>query len=367
MKPEYRTWGPRPDAGRPAARSRRRRVLTALAWTLTGVLALGATGLGLVYLKLDGNIAGVDINGALGTNRPVDVPNGSVDILVLGSDTRAGKNSEYGQDSGVARSDTAMIVHVAADHRRAEIVSIPRDTLVARPGCHKDGQPVPPDPHAMFNSAYAAGGPICAVKTVEALTGVRMDHYVEVDFTGFKHLVDTLGGVPMTIHESIHDQESHLRLNAGSHVLSGEQALALVRTRHGVGNGSDLGRIKLQHAFLSALVARIHGVGLIGDPAQLYDLADTATSALTTDSDLDSIPELTGLAGSMKDLGADDVQMATMPVRYDPHDPNRVLPLQHKCRRVWKALRRDRPIPQSALRHTATSDTDIGDVVGTRE
>jgi LCP family protein required for cell wall assembly len=340
-------------------------VLTALAWTLTGVLALGATGLGLVYLKLDGNIAGIDINGALGTNRPVDVPNGSVDILVLGSDSRAGKNSEYGRDSGTARSDTAMIVHVAADHRRAEIVSIPRDTLVARPRCRKDGQPVPPDPHAMFNSAYQAGGPVCAVKTVEALTGVRMDHYVEVDFTGFKHLVDTLGGVPMTVQEPIHDQESHLRLKAGSHVLSGEQALALVRTRHGVGDGSDLGRIKLQHAFLAALIRRIHGVGIFSDPKQLYDLADTATSALTTDSDLDSVPELMGLAGTMENLDADDVQMATMPVRYDPNDPNRVLPLRHKCRRVWKALREDRPIPRSALRHTATSDTDIGDVVGT--
>ncbi|HET6636200.1 MAG TPA: LCP family protein [Streptomyces sp.] len=365
MKPEYRTWGPRPAARAP--RSRRRRVLAALTWTLTGVVALGATGLGFVYLKLDGNIAGVDINGALGTHRPADTSNGSVDILVLGSDSRAGKNSEYGQDSGTARSDTAMIVHVNAGHDRAQIVSIPRDTLVARPPCRKDGQRVPPDPHAMFNSAYQAGGPVCAVKTVEKLTGVRMDHYVEVDFTGFKHLIDTLGGVPMTTHEPIHDQESHLRLKAGEHVLNGEQALALVRTRHGVGNGSDLGRIKLQHAFLSALIERVHGVGLFSDPRQLYDLADTATSALTTDSELDSIPELTGLAGTMKDLSADDVQMATMPVRYDPDNPNRVLPLEHKCRQVWKALRQDRPIPRSALRHTATSDTDIGDVVGTQE
>jgi LCP family protein required for cell wall assembly len=367
MKPVFRTWGPRPDAGRGARRSGRRRALTAVAWTLTGLLALGATGLGLVYLKLDGNISGVDINSALGRHRPADVPNGSLDILVLGSDSRAGKNAAYGHNTGTARSDTAMVVHIAADHRRAEIVSIPRDTLISRPVCHKDGHPVPADPHAMFNSAYAAGGPACAVKTVEELTRVRMDHYVEVDFTGFTHLIDTLGGVPMTLRKPLHDPESHLQLSAGKHVLSGEQALALVRTRHAVGNGSDLGRIKLQHAFLTALIDRIHGVGLFSDPQQLYDLADTATSALTTDSDLDSIRRLTGLAGSMKNLRAGDVQMATMPVRYDPADPNRVLPLPHKCRQVWKALREDRPIPRSALRNTATSDTDIGNVVPSGE
>lgn len=367
MKPVFRTWGPRPEPGLRTRRSGRRRALTAVAWTLTGLLACGATGLGLLYLRLDGNISGVDINSALGRNRPADLPNGSLDILVLGSDSRAGKNAAYGRNTGTARSDTAMIVHIAADRRRAEIVSIPRDTLVSRPVCRKDGKPVPPDPHAMFNSAYAAGGPSCAVKTVEALTGVRMDHYVEVDFTGFKHLVDTLGGVPMTVHRPIHDPESHLQLSAGRHVLSGEQALALVRTRHAVGNGSDLGRIKLQHAFLTALIDRIHGVGLFGDPARLYHLADTATSALTTDSELDSIPKLTRLAGSMKDLKADGVQMATMPVRYDPADPNRVLPLTHKCAQVWKALRRDEPIPRSALRNTAGSDTDIGNVVRSGE
>jgi LCP family protein required for cell wall assembly len=341
-------------------------VLTALAWTLTGALALGATGAGLVYLKLDGNIAGIDIDGALGTHRPADAPNGSVDILVLGSDTRSGKNGAYGRDSGTARSDTAMIVHVSAGRDRAQIVSVPRDALVARPACRKDGEPVPPARHTMFNSAYQVGGPVCAVKTVEALTGIRMDHYVEVDFTGFKHLVDTLGGVPMTLHEPLRDQQSHLRLNAGDHVLGGEQALALVRTRHGVGNGSDLGRIKLQHAFLAALIRRIHGVGLFSDPKQLYEVADTATSALTTDSRIDSVSGLAALATSMKDLDAGDVQMATMPVRYDPDDPNRVLPLEHKCRQVWRALRHDRPVPASALRDTATSDTDIGDVVGER-
>ena len=198
MKPVFRTWGPRPEPDLRTRRSGRRRALTAVAWTLTGLLACGATGLGLLYLKLNGNISGVDINSALGRNRPADLPNGSLDILVLGSDSRAGKNAEYGRNTGTARSDTAMIVHIAADRRHAEIVSIPRDTLVSRPVCRKDGKPVPPDPHAMFNSAYTAGGPICAVKTVEALTGVRMDHYVEVDFTGFKHLIDTLGGVPMT-------------------------------------------------------------------------------------------------------------------------------------------------------------------------
>ncbi|NED80330.1 LytR family transcriptional regulator, partial [Streptomyces sp. SID11233] len=92
------------------------------------------------------------------------------------------------------------------------------------------------------NSAYAAGGPACAVKTVESMSGIRMDHYVEVDFTGFKKLVDALGGVPLTTTKPIQDASSHLSLAAGRHTLDGEQSLGLVRTRHGVGDGSDLGR-----------------------------------------------------------------------------------------------------------------------------
>ncbi|MEV1054094.1 LCP family protein [Streptomyces sp. NPDC049887] len=332
----------------------RRRAATLAAWSVAGLVLVGGSGLGWVYLKLDGNIQGVDISGRLGTDRPDDVDNGSMDILVLGSDSRAGANGEYGRDEGGARSDTAMIVHIYEGRRKAAVVSVPRDTLIDRPGCTDSrGDDVPGERRAMFNTAYEVGGPACAVKTVEKISGIRMDHYVEVDFTGFKKLVDELGGVDVTTTEAIRDSKSHLDLEPGTHTLSGDQALGLVRTRKSVGNGSDLGRIQLQQAFIKALIQQVKDVGVFSNPKKLYDLADTATKAITPDSELDSVQELIGLANGLKGLGPGDIQMITMPVDYDKRDPNRVVPLEKQGAQVWAALRNDLPIPASATEGTA--------------
>lgn len=336
-------------------------------WCTAGIVLLAFGALGYVYLKLDGNLRGVDINALLGGDRPADVDNGSMDILVLGSDSRSGANQKAGggTDDGTARSDTAMIFHLHHGHRSASVVSIPRDTLIDRPPCRKpDGSPAPAASDVMFNEAYAVGGPACAIKTVETMSGIRMDHYVEIDFTGFQHLVDGLGGVPITTTKDIADHDSHLRLKAGTHVLDGRQALGLVRTRHGVGDGSDLGRVRLQQAFLRALAERVDSLGLLTSPAKLYDIADTATSSLTTDTELASVRALVGLAESMKDLGPERIAMVTMPVRYDVDDPNRVVPYPSKDRQVWAALRADRAIPRSALRGSAAEDSSTTALVG---
>ncbi|MFC4493760.1 LCP family protein [Streptomyces ovatisporus] len=342
----------------------RRRLLKAAAWTAGGVFVLGGSGLGFAYVKLNGNISGVDINAELGKDRPDDAPDGSVDILVLGSDTRSGANAEYGRGQAGARSDTAMIVHVNKEHDRASVVSIPRDTIVERPGCAKDdGSGTAPAQRTMFNSAYEVGGPACAVKTVESMSGVRMDHYVEVDFAGFKKLIDTLGGVEVTTGKPIDDKDSHLALEPGRHKLSGEQSLGLVRTRHAVGDGSDLGRIQLQQAFVKALMDQADSVGVFSSPKKLYNLADSATSAVTTDSELDSVADLVGVAKLLKSVKSDDIAFSTLPVTYDPADPNRVVPMESKARKMWSALKRDAAIPESATKGSAGDRTDIGAVV----
>lgn len=200
----------------------------------------------------------------------------------------------------------------------------------------------------MFNDSYAVGGPGCTVKTVEKMSGVRMDHYVEVDFNGFKKLIDQLGGVNITTSKAIDDSDSHLDLSAGKHTLKGEQALSLVRTRHGVGDGGDLGRIQLQQAFIKALTDRVDNIGLLGNPAKLYGLADTATRTVTADSGLASADKLLGLAKDLKGISPKNMNMVTMPVTYDSQAPDRVLPLTKASQQVWKALRDDRPIPKSA-------------------
>ncbi|MEU6659608.1 LCP family protein [Streptomyces sp. NPDC046821] len=345
-------------------RSGRRKALVITACTLGGLLVVAGAGAGFLYFKLNGNIKGVDINAALGTDRPKNVDNGSMDILVLGSDSRSGANAQYGADQGGARSDTAMVVHVYKGHKKASVVSIPRDTLVTRPTCtDAHGKTVAGGNQQMFNTAYEVGGPACAVKTVEKMSGIRMDHYVEVDFTGFKKLIDTLGGVDITTQQAINDDKSHLHLPAGKHTLDGEQALGLVRTRHGIGDGSDLGRIQLQQAFMKALIQQIKDVGVFTSPKKLYDLADTATSAVTTDSDLNSVKELAGFANGLKGIGAGDMKMVTLPVQYDPANPNRVLPLDRQAAQLWSALKADQPIPASATKDSAGDKGAAGSVV----
>ncbi|BET48202.1 LCP family protein [Kitasatospora aureofaciens] len=318
---------------------------------LAGSLLLGAGAAGWAYWHLNGNIKSVDINGALGDDRPArpvtvpsasPVPTGALNILVLGSDSRSGEENRElgGGDSGGARSDTAMVVHLDAGRTAATVVSIPRDTLVERPSCPlPSGGTTREASGAMFNTAYELGGPVCAVKTVETLTGVRMDHYVEVDFSGFADLVDALGGVTVTTDVDIDDDKSHLHLDAGTHHLDGTEALGLARTRYGLAGGSDLARIELQHKLVKALLEQVSATDLLTDPARLYQVADALTGSLTTDTGLDSLGELTNLGRSLGDLAADDVRTLTMPVLPAPSDPNRVVADQPAAADLWESLR----------------------------
>ncbi|MFG2511513.1 LCP family protein [Streptomyces sp. NPDC048584] len=334
---------------------RRARVLRITGLALAGLLVLGAGAAGWVYWQLNDNIKSVDINSALGDDRPAKavpapspsataapLPTEPLNILVLGSDSRSGEENQAlgGGDSGGARSDTAMVVHLDAGRRGATVVSIPRDTLVDRPSCPLEGgESTRAASGVMFNTAYEVGGPVCAVKTVETLTDVRMDHYIEIDFAGFARLVDALGGVTVTTGEDIDDDRSHLTLDAGTHHLDGENALALARTRYGIGDGSDLGRIPLQHLLVKALLEQVARQNLLTSPTRLYEVADTVTGSLTTDTGLDSLPELTRLAQSLRDLPSQQVTTLTLPVVPAPGDPNRVVADEPEAGELWASLR----------------------------
>lgn len=332
-------------------------MLKAAGLTLAAALVVGIGTAGWAYRHLDDNIKSVDIDNALGDNRPAKsvttpAPSGSataaplpteaVNILVLGSDSRSGAANQAlgGGDSTGARSDTAMVVHIDAGRTTATVVSIPRDTLVTRPSCPLSGGGSTAVAYGvMFNTAYSVGGPVCAVKTVESITDVRMDHYIEVDFSGFAKIVDALGGVTVTTVEDIDDDDSHLHLAAGTHHLNGTKALALARTRHGIGDGSDLGRIGLQQTLVKALLAQIAATDLLTSPTELYQVADAVTGSLTTDTGLDSLGELKELAESLKGLSADHLQTVTMPVVTAPSDPNRVVAQEPAASELWASLK----------------------------
>ncbi|MDH6440654.1 LCP family protein required for cell wall assembly [Streptomyces sp. SAI-144] len=333
---------------------RRPRVLKAVGLTLAGTLVLGCAAAGWAYWHLNSNIKSVDINSALGDDRPAKptptpsasqeapLPTEAVNILVLGSDSRSGKENQAlgGGSSTGARSDTAMVVHIDAGRTAATVVSIPRDTLVTRPSCPlESGGSTSMAYGAMFNSAYSVGGPVCAVKTVESITDVRMDHYIEIDFSGFAKLVDALGGVTVTTDEDIDDDDSHLTLKAGTHHLNGKRALAFARTRHGIGDGSDLGRIGLQQKLVKALLEQISSTNLLTSPTKLYSVADAITGSLTTDTGLDSLTELMSLGESLRGLSSDEAKTVTMPVVTAPSNPNRVVAKEPAASELWESLR----------------------------
>ncbi|MFD7435123.1 LCP family protein [Streptomyces sp. NPDC059861] len=334
-------------------RGRRPRALKAVGLVLAAALVLGGAGAGWVYWRLNDNITSVDINSALGDDRPAKPtpslpasastpPQEALNILVLGSDSRGGAENQAlgGGDSEGARSDTAMVVHLGPGRTEATVASIPRDTLVTRPSCPLESGGESAEAHGvMFNSAYELGGPVCAVKTVESMTDVRMDHYIEIDFAGFAKLVDALGGVTVTTEQDIDDEDSHLSLTAGTHHLDGEQALALARTRHGIGDGSDLGRIGLQHLLVKALLEQIASTSLLSDPTRLYEVADAVTESLTTDTGLDSLPELVGFGESLRGLPADAMETVMMPVLPAASDPNRVVADEPEAGELWESLR----------------------------
>ncbi|MFD6243623.1 LCP family protein [Streptomyces roseolus] len=341
--------------GAATPRKRRRTGRIVLLTLLVLLLAAGG-GLYWMYSSIDGNIKAVDINKALGDDRPEKLPTSGQNLLVLGSDSRAGDNADLaGGAVGGGRSDTTLVVHIPEGRTEAVAVSIPRDTLVTRPECvRRDGTTAPSAKRVMFNSVYAQYGSACVAKTVEAMSGVRLDHFMEIDFAGFKDLVDTLGGVTVDVKQPIDDKQSGLHLEAGRQKLDGTQSLAFVRTRHGVGDGSDLGRISLQQQFLTALLTEVKNQDLLSSPAKSYKIADSATKALTTDSELASLTALGDFGRSLNGVDPQNMETIMLPVAYDKIDPNRVVAHEPNASQLWKAIREDAEIPASAKKSPAT-------------
>jgi LCP family protein required for cell wall assembly len=303
---------------------------------LTVLVVLAALGAYAAYRHLYGNINVVSVTGL--TNRPVY---GVQNILLLGSQTRKGQGKGFGTNPSLdtSNSDNLLLVHLDARHTHAIILSIPRDTMVYEPGCRaRPGVGTGiwgPYQSAIIDGAMNIGGPSCAVSTVKDLTGVGIDHFVMFNFNSFRAMVDAIGGVEVCVPPGgYHDPFSRLNLSGGKHLLTYDQALAYVRTRHGVSaegdTGGDLPRIMLQQAFISSVIQKVNGQGILSNSVQLLKIADTATRALTVDQGLDSVTKLLGLARTLAHLRARHVTLITMPTVPDPNpaDPGRLLPEQ---------------------------------------
>lgn len=327
-------------------RRRRRRWVW---WTASGVatFVVGVAGVGWVaYEKLDGNItsdtAAADELARFERERPTALVRDAQNILLIGSDSRSGdENAKYGRDSGTERSDTTILLHLAADRRSATTVSLPRDLMVDVPSCRRaDGSRTEPV-FTMFNRAFQSGGSACTVRTVEKLTDIRVDHHVVVDFGGFKEMVDAVDGVEVCLAEPIHDKAAKLRLPAGKVKLDGEQALGYVRARKSLGDGSDTERMDRQQRFLAALATKVRGNDVLLNPVKLYPVLDAATSSLTTDPGLASLRGLYDLVRGMRTIPMEKVQFLTVPRKSYTHDVNRDELVEPAAQMLFDRLRSD--------------------------
>lgn len=300
-----------PAAARRRRRRRLRRVLVGLVACLVALALVPLTGLLVLERRLSGNITRIDgvFDGL--THRPAE-PAGAagqaLDVLVIGTDRRSSVPTT-GSDAGAAawvpgaqRSDALMLLHVAADRRSAVVVSIPRDTWVVVPGYGM----------SKVNAAFSYGGPRLAVETVELLTSVRIDHVAIVDWAGFAALVDAVGGIDVTVPETVTDSARGITWQAGEHRLDGRAALDYVGQRYGLARG-DLDRVARQQVVLRTLMAGALHQEMRKDPRMLYDFLDTVTRHLSVDAGW-STREMVRLAVSLRDFRSADLAYLTMPV-----------------------------------------------------
>jgi len=348
-------------SGRGLTRRRRRRWIRGVGLAVVVLMLAAGGAVWAVYAKLDGNITPDEEAAAelarYERERPTSLVAGAQNILVIGSDSRSGNgNRHYGRDSGTERSDTTILLHLSAGRRSATAVSLPRDLMVDVPGCRRrDGGHTEPM-FAMFNYAFQVGGSACTVRTVERLTNIRVDHYVVLDFHGFKDMVDAVDGVEVCLAEPIHDKAAKLRLPAGRVRLDGEQALGYVRARKSLGNGSDTDRMDRQQRFLGALVNKVRGNDVLLNPVRLYPVLDAATSSLTTDPGLASLRALYELARGVRDIPTERVQFLTVPRESYVYNANRDQLVEPEAEKLFERLRLDKPVAVTAAgaRNSAT-------------
>jgi LCP family protein required for cell wall assembly len=359
-------WVPSQEDG-PHRRPRWARILRYTAATVGG-LALLIVAAGVAdYFYLNSKI----------TKQPVVLPSGAVNppkiatkaenFVLIGSDTRAGANGKGTGGSSVqgARSDTTMILHIAAGNSGATLISIPRDSWVQIPSCvvGPNGQTSAPEMNK-FNAAFSIGGEYdpryaasCTVHTIESLTGLHIDHYAVIDFVGFKNMIEALGGVRMCVAVPLKDPVFYssvsgtnvgtgLDLPAGKSVeIDGQQALDLMRARESLDGGGDLPRIKRQQEFVAAMIHKATSTSLLIDPFKLQGFLSAAASALTTDGF--GLSTMKTLAEALHSVGAGGVHLLTVPNLLDqpgvPYGDVEWDPVQAPV--LWHDLRHDLPLP----------------------
>ncbi|MEU3856797.1 LCP family protein [Streptomyces sp. NPDC028722] len=370
---------PEPPQGRRAARrpvkkkSRTKKVLLWTGGTVAFVL-VAVTAAGYLYIQhLNGNITSLSDDGASTGGFSKDQ---AINILLIGTDKRTGKGNEgYGDAGSVGHADTNILLHLSKDRSNATALSIPRDLITDIPDCptqQEDGtrKVIPGSVGARFNQSLGQDGrtPSCTMRTVTELTGITPDDFMVADFNAVKTLTEAVDGVDVCLAKDIDDADSHLKLSKGTHTISGEQALAFVRTRHSVGFGGDLSRIGLQQQFLGALMRKLKGNSTLTSPTKMLKLAEAGTKALTVDDKLDSIGKLKDLGLELGKLNPKNLTFTTVPVKDNPAEKVHATVVldEAKAPAVFDAVRNDVSFSDVKKKQKAAKDAQAARLKGSK-
>ncbi|WP_294181067.1 LCP family protein [uncultured Schumannella sp.] len=320
---------------------------------------LGLVGGGLAVLLVSGSaVAGISVwqtasdidTEAIGFDAVALPPSvgpyeGGFNILIVGSDSREGENAAIGGYESSTLNDVTMLLHVAADHQSATLVSIPRDLMVPLPACENGG----PATATSMNTTLFYGGLSCTVDTVENLTGLEIQFAGLITFVGVIAMSNAVGGVDVCIDGAFKDSYVGLDFpEAGTYTLRGKEALQFLRSRHGVGDGSDLGRISSQQVFLSSLVRKLKSEDTLGDASTVYSLAKAATQNMTLSQNFGRVDILASIALVLKDIPLENIVMVQYPSTTGVTTPSyyagKVAPLQAQADALFAAIKSDAPI-----------------------
>ncbi|WP_405780244.1 LCP family protein [Streptomyces sp. NBC_00859] len=338
----------------------KRRILRWVAGTVA-LLVIGTAGAGYLYYRhLNGNLQKSALN--LGDHRaPKSKANAAgqipLNILLIGSDAR---DSKENQKLGGAKdtfgspplADVQMLLHVSADRTNMSVVSLPRDTVLKIPKCtDENGKTYPATGWTLANESLGRGGAGCTVATWESLTGIHIDHFMRIDFSGVVSMADAIGGVPVCVDANVysHTRDGHgsgLKLKKGTTSVKGQQALQWLRTRYGFWPDTDVVRTKAQHEYMNSMVRQLRKGTKLTDPGKLMDLAEAATNALKVDSGIRDIKKLYDLAGELQKVPTSRITMTTMPnvnsVR--PGFGEKVDPKPGDADKLFAMVRNDTPL-----------------------
>lgn len=305
----------------------------------------------------------VSMNDDTASMQPIDINAGTaINIMVIGQDTRSGAENAAigGNDPNAAnnhQSDTNMIVHISADRNHVDIISLPRDSIINAPACNTGSDIIPARNNVMLNSVFPTAynathddgiAASCLVNTVNTLTGLDMQQFILVDFSGLSDMINSIDGVDVCIPQDLHDDNTGLDLKRGLQHLDGVQATQYARIRHGLNtDGSDIMRTVRQQHLVKALMHKLKDDSILSNPTKLYNLANAALSHVKMSSGLADVGVITGLAYSLRGMDmSTSVNAITVPTEPYIADPNRVQ-WSDSASKIWDALQTDKPASQA--------------------